>query len=139
MQIKKIYPSQLEQVTRICQDTVNVFREYYSQTLGNEKTNTFIQYVELMAGEAFCNAVRHAGGQGFGKYVIIHIKCQETQFEIIVKDQNPEFDFSRMPEPDFASVPEKGYGIYIIKKLADEVQYQRENNWNVLTIVKYIT
>ena len=115
------------------------FREYYSQALGDEKTNALILHIELMTGEAFCNAVRHAGIQGSEKYVIIHIRCQETQFEIIVKDQNPEFNFSRVPEPDFASVPEKGYGLHIIKKLADTVQYQRENSWNVLTIVKYIT
>lgn len=32
-----------------------------------------------------------------------------------------------------------GYGIFFMLKVMDEVDYKRENNYNILTLVKYVT
>jgi len=57
---------------------------------------------------------------------------------IEVSDQGTGFDFEKAPEPEFDQHPESGYGLYIIRRMMDEVEYTKGDKMNTLTMKKYL-
>ncbi len=70
----------------------------------------------------------------------IEIRTRRTagRFHVDIIDEGPAFDPLTRPEPDLAvdldERPVGGLGIHLIRSLADDVQYRREDSRNVLTI-----
>ncbi|HHH27444.1 MAG TPA: ATP-binding protein [Polyangiaceae bacterium] len=88
-----------------------------------------------VVGEAFNNVVEHAyGGRGDGE-VTIRLRTLNDVLEVQMTDQGKPFEFDDAPEPDLAALPESGMGIYIMRELADEVDYVAGPP-NVLTMRK---
>lgn len=86
-------------------------------------------YGKLMLAtmEATYNAVIHGNKLDPGKKVIVEIIKKEEWIEVYVEDQGKGFDFMRIPDP---TAPENienihGRGIYLIKQLADEVNFYK--------------
>jgi anti-sigma regulatory factor (Ser/Thr protein kinase) len=105
--------------------------------LGPDADNSFIHDVELAVGEACTNAVLHNSDPNDGdRELMLSFKLEHNQFVITIKDQNKPFKFNETPEPDFASVPENGYGIHLMKSTMDNVSYSHENGWNIITMTK---
>lgn len=99
----------------------------------------FIAAVELAAGEACTNAIRHAPQQKDDPgEVCVDFFSDGIELKVEIRDQNPPFDLDAIPEPDFASVPENGYGIYLMKSLMDEVSCRYQRGWNILVMKKRI-
>ena len=136
MRIEKCYPSRLNHVRDACLKASEIARNVYNSVL-DSALPLFIQEVELIVGEACTNTINHSDLSGQGKF-IIQYQAKAMAYKILVMDQNPEFDFYHVPKPEFSDIPENGYGLYIIKKLTDEVIYKRKNGWNILTMIKYI-
>jgi serine/threonine-protein kinase RsbW len=72
----------------------------------------------------------------------VEVRCHaEEQGRLIVKflDTGIPFDVTTLAAPDLdASLSERkvgGLGIFLIRKMVDEVSYQREEDHNVLTFV----
>jgi anti-sigma regulatory factor (Ser/Thr protein kinase) len=76
--------------------------------------------------EACTNIIKHAY---FGKGGIINITCelQDNDFVITIKDNGRPFDPNSIPPPDLESDLDRrkigGLGIYLMKKLMDDVSY----------------
>jgi len=96
-----------------------------------ELSNAMVSVV----GEAFNNVVEHAyRGRGDGDVTIL-IRTTEGGLEVQMRDQGRPFEFDDAPEPDLAALPESGMGIYIMRELADHVDYVAGPP-NVLTMRK---
>ena len=103
--------------------------------------STAVYAVEMAVDEACTNIIEHAyGGEGRGN---IECKCQISDGELTVtlRDHGCPFDPSSVPEPDIeASLEDReegGLGLYLIRKLMDEVRFEFTSDaGNVLTIVK---
>jgi serine/threonine-protein kinase RsbW len=105
---------------------------------GIEGMDKFLSEIELATGEACVNSVKHGPEQGIDKIqVSVEFKEKHSNFIVTVSDGNQRYDFSDL-EPDFAAVPESGYGIYIMKNLMDKVSYQREKGRNLVIMEKEI-
>jgi serine/threonine-protein kinase RsbW len=52
-------------------------------------------------------------------------------------DHGAGFDLERVPEPDLDEHPEGGYGLYIIRKIMDEVAYSGDGTVNTLAMKKH--
>lgn len=103
-----------------------------------EDVDKFISEIELAAGEACCNAVKHGPNKGNDNVqVLISLNNTETKFTVAVSDGNPEYDFSNR-EPDFEALPENGYGIHIMRTVMDEVTYRRDKGRNIVIMEKQI-
>ena len=67
---------------------------------------------------------------------------EKKGLEIIIADEGIPFNPLSVPEPDVhVPIEERmigGLGIFMIRKLADDVTYERDGNRNVLTLVKYV-
>ena len=91
-----------------------------------------------VVGEALNNVVEHAyDGRGGGE-VTIRIVTTGDVLEVQMTDHGRPFEFDDAPDPDLASLPESGMGIYIIRELADEVTYV-PGPPNVLTMRKRLS
>ena len=99
---------------------------------------TRIQEIELATEEALVNIFKYAYPQEIGD-VALKCRADNTALLIEIRDQGIPFDLFSKPDPDLnASLAERkigSLGIFFIKKMANEVQYRRKNDQNILTLV----
>ena len=102
-----------------------------------------IYSIQLAADEASSNIIEHAyAGAEDGK-IDIDCSISETELKIVMRDHGKSFDPSTVPEPNIkADLSERkigGLGMYLMRKLMDEVSYESSvNAGNVLTMIKRI-
>jgi anti-sigma regulatory factor (Ser/Thr protein kinase) len=97
--------------------------------------------IQLAADEAASNIIEHAyEGVSNG---VLELSCdvRGDTLTIILVDHGESFDPSEIPLPDLkADLSERkigGLGIFLMRKLMDEVRYEsRSNSSNVLTMIK---
>ena len=97
--------------------------------------------IQLAADEAASNIIEHAyEGMSNG---LLELSCgvKGSTITIILVDHGESFDPSEIPMPDLkADLSERkigGLGIFLMRKLMDEVHYEtRPNKSNVLTMTK---
>ncbi|MFQ5664021.1 MAG: ATP-binding protein [Terriglobia bacterium] len=82
--------------------------------------------IRLALREALNNAVRH--GSGLDPLKHIHVTCRfdpEEGLWLVVRDEGLGFDPETIPDPTTAENLERcsGRGLYMIRKLMDEVQF----------------
>ena len=102
-----------------------------------------IYQVTLALEEIFANISKYAYPSGEGMIDIFYeIDKDEKQLKVIIKDKGTAFNPLEKEDPDLgASVSERkigGLGIYIVKNIIDDIQYQRINNENVLELIKQL-
>jgi len=97
--------------------------------------------IRLAVVEACTNIIEHGyGGEGEGE-IICTAESRKNSLKIVLKDQGERFDPDRVPEPDFDVELEdlklRGAGVYLMKKLMDEVHFAFDNGeGNTLTMIK---
>ncbi len=96
--------------------------------------------IELAAEEAIVNIISYGYSSHQGN---IEITCQSPNPEtvhITIKDDgipyNPVANHKEKSKLDLNNCTVGGYGIYFIVKIMDDVKYTREDNSNVLMLVK---
>lgn len=96
--------------------------------------------IELAVGEAIDNIFEHGYGEKNGK---IEISLQNKDNTLIVKiyDSGKTFDSDKIsqykPEAVLNDSQSRGLGIYIIRKVMDEVKYDSDPiKGNTLTLIK---
>lgn len=82
-------------------------------------------HILISLTEAVNNAILHGNKADKAKQVTIRYKHLNGTLEICVKDEGPGFDPNSIPDP---TTPENvlklgGRGVFLIKQLADEVQF----------------
>lgn len=97
----------------------------------------FADSVELAVSEACTNAIRHSRDVPVGGTVGVVFCIESDRLMVQVKDCGSGFEMDEVPEPDFQSHPESGYGLYIIRSVMDGVSYRKGVPYNTLTMVKY--
>jgi len=96
--------------------------------------------VQTAVDEACTNIIEYAYSQEGG---IITITCelQDNDFVVIIRDKGKPFDPYSVPTPDLKADLDKrkigGLGIYLMRKLMDEVSYSFDaNNGNTVIMKK---
>jgi serine/threonine-protein kinase RsbW len=95
--------------------------------------------LNLALAEGFTNAVRHAHAHLPASTPIrIELNLCPGHLEIQIWDRGDPFDPDVLQEPKPGTLREGGYGWFLLRRLADEVRYERSSdNRNCLRIVKY--
>ena len=94
--------------------------------------------LDICVEEIFANIVHYAYSENIG---IFEVELKKTDKNIIIefKDEGIEFNPLDKQDPDINLPPEKralgGLGIYLTKKMTDNIIYKRENNKNILTLI----
>ncbi len=97
--------------------------------------------IQLAADEAASNVIEHAYAGVHDGLLELSCGVKGNTITIILVDHGESFDPSEIPLPDLkADLSERkigGLGIFLMRKLMDEVHYEnRPNKSNVLTMIK---
>jgi len=95
---------------------------------------------KLSIDEAATNIIKHAYRDSEG-FITMKIIIKKNSMTVILIDQGKFFDPARIKDPDlkrYVDIGKKGgLGIFIMKKLIDEVDYRHTEEGNELRLTKY--
>lgn len=98
----------------------------------------------LAVDEACTNIIKHAYKFSPDGKIVISIKFDSAKFMISIIDEGIHFNPNSVPEPNIVEYYKQkkigGLGIFLMKKLMDEVKYSTiTGNKNQVILVKYLT
>ncbi len=96
----------------------------------------------LAVDEACTNVIKHAYSYNSDGSIEIIIKADKEKFTIVITDDGSHFDPELIPSPNLTEYYKQrkigGLGMFLMKKLMDEVVYSNlKNNRNRVKLVKY--
>lgn len=99
-----------------------------------------IQEIELATEEALVNIFNYAYPAGLAGEVELRCKMDnDNNFIMEISDTGLPFDPGSLSEPDLDATisgrPIGGWGVFLIKKMVDEVKYRRDGEKNILTFI----
>ncbi|HKK25475.1 MAG TPA: ATP-binding protein [Gracilimonas sp.] len=117
---------------------VRDFVASHAENIGlNQK---MISEIRLAVDEAYTNIIKHAYSNNSTEKVNIEIGSDDDQLWITLIDSGKSFDPRSYREPDLMKrIKEKkrgGMGVYLIRKVMDQVQYNRKGESNEIRMVK---
>jgi anti-sigma regulatory factor (Ser/Thr protein kinase) len=96
--------------------------------------------IQLAADEASSNIIEHAYAGILNATFELGCEFENDHLTITLRDHGKSFDVSKVPLPDLKSELSDrqigGLGIYLMRKLMDEVRYEITPSGNLLTLVK---
>ena len=96
----------------------------------------------LALDELVSNSLRHGRQKGERERIIVIIEEQGSRIKLTYEEPGAPFDMrkTKQPQTDLSWRERKpgGLGLYLIKRLFDEVAYQYQEGCNVLTLTKTI-
>jgi serine/threonine-protein kinase RsbW len=98
-------------INDICRDS-SIPEDYYGNIL-------------VAVTEAFNNAVQHGNKLDPSKNVEFNVHVDQKNVQFTIKDQGPGFDFNNLPDPTNPENIEKpnGRGVFLMRQLADKVEF----------------
>jgi len=98
--------------------------------------------VQLALEEHLTNIVRYAYDDDREHQIKVRVTFRPPELRIEVEDDGCPFNPLQHPTPDLSQPIEQrpigGLGIHMIRNTLDEVDYRRENERNILTMIKRI-
>lgn len=122
------FPSRMENlslveklVDEVCEGH-NVNVDYYGNIL-------------IALTEAVNNAIQHGNRQDPAKLITVSFESKESLLSFRVEDQGTGFNFENLPDPTDPVNLEKphGRGVFLMRNLADEVEFHKEGRVVELT------
>ena len=85
--------------------------------------------------EAVNNAIKHGNGNQPEKKVTINVHESNGDIKIQVNDEGRGFDFNNLPDPTAPEnlESESGRGIFLMKSLADDVDFENNGSQVILS------
>ena len=86
--------------------------------------------VLIAVTEAVNNAIQHGNKQNGALKIDVSVLDSTKNICFSVKDEGPGFDFNNLPDPTSPDniLKENGRGIFLMKNLADKVEFTAEGN-----------
>jgi serine/threonine-protein kinase RsbW len=82
--------------------------------------------IMIAVTEAVNNAIKHGSKSDSNKNVQLSLSLEETTIKFRIEDQGEGFNYDNLPDPTSPENLEKpgGRGIFLMKHLSDEVDFQ---------------
>lgn len=97
-----------------------------------------VRDLALVVSEACANVIEHAYRGEPNHPIDLHLTIDETKLLLLVRDFGVPFIAGDYRPPDLDVPQEGGYGVFIIRNLMDEVEYDvSEGSGTTLRLVKY--
>lgn len=108
----------------------------------NQVEQSLALQIEVCLDEIFTNIVSYAYSDDEEHEIEVRFNFGKEQLRIEIEDDGASFDPTRLAEPELkASLEERpigGLGIHLVKKIMDNLIYERKNNKNILILQKYL-
>jgi anti-sigma regulatory factor (Ser/Thr protein kinase) len=117
-------------------DAINQF------ALDQRWTNESLFQVKLVMEELVTNVINHGLGNNLTPQIDMHCTQNGTDLTINMSDTGSAFDPLQKAPPDLnVDIDQRaigGLGVYLVRELMDEIQYQRVGSRNILRMVKQL-
>jgi sigma-B regulation protein RsbU (phosphoserine phosphatase) len=120
--------------------------ETFVEVLGEELTlpPALVNSLNLVLEEAIANIILYAYPDGqTDQITLLAKKNNDNRLIFTITDSGVAFDPTKIEEPDITLSAEErpigGLGMFLIKKIMDEVKYQRVDGKNVLRLTKTLS
>ena len=101
-----------------------------------------VMKINLIVDELISNIVSYAFEDAGEHEIEIKVGLADNRLSMVITDDGVPFDPSAKDSPDTAAPlearPLGGLGIHLVKKIADDLSYQRRAGKNVVTVVKRV-
>ena len=118
-------------------ETIMVTRDHW---LGAGLTEDTAELVEQVLAEALNNVVEHAQMDRPDGSVELAIQQTDTGLNCVIRDDGAPMPDGKLPDGKLADVPldiqdlpEGGFGWFLIRTLARDLEYTRISGWNFLS------
>ena len=111
---------------------------YIRSTLASLKCpENVIKDMEVCSSEILANIDMYAY-QGQGGEVAVAVSVADRKAKVVFKDKGPEYNPLLKDNPDIEKRIKDhkvgGFGLFIVRKMMDEVTYSRDDDYNILTM-----
>jgi len=98
--------------------------------------NIDMKFMRLVLEEAVSNAMEHGNKFDHSKTILIEVEITGSKLMIRVRDRGKGFEHNNVQDPtaDEALWKRRGRGIFLMRKIMDEVIFSR--NGSEITLVK---
>lgn len=116
----------------------------YIESIGETLNLSFsdILNINLAIEEALANVIMYAYPEQEKGQIFLSTSYKDNELTFIITDKGKSFDPTKVESADISAPAEErsigGLGIFLIKKIMDEVSYQRIEDANQLTMKKKI-
>ncbi|MDP9427136.1 MAG: ATP-binding protein [Actinomycetota bacterium] len=109
--------------------------------IGHARTEGFsekeVYKFGLAMSEACANIIKHAYGGQPGNPIDLRLVINPRSLILAIEDRGEKFDLAGYAPPDLTEPHEGGYGVFIIRSVMDEVDYDTSGQrGTILTLVK---
>ena len=129
---EKQFPARLDELKNVLSFVSGELEE-------NDCPMKIVMQTGVAVEEIFVNIANYAYGDNEGS-AWISVECIGKKAEIIFKDNGTPFDPTSKLDPDVTLSAEQrkigGLGIYMTKKMMDEMKYEYKEGQNILTLIK---
>lgn len=98
--------------------------------------------LNLVLEEAVTNVIMYAYPEGEDHEIWLTATTQDGMLSLVLQDEGKPFDPTEVPDADVTLSAEErpigGLGIFLIRQIMDEVNYQYVDSRNVLTMRKNV-
>lgn len=119
---------------------ISAFVEEYDEA--NDIGMKTVFDITLALDELVTNIISYAFNDEEKHFIEVDFDFMENQIEIEITDDGIDFNPLTKKDPDFDldidDMEIGGLGIHLVKQKIDEISYARQNNKNVLTLIKKI-
>ncbi len=124
-------------------ENLDKFSEYVLQCAEKQGIDQKrLMQINLSLEEVLVNICDYSYRDNEGDIEVICGLDNDNRFVIEITDYGIPFDIHSFDEPDLnADISERkvgGLGIYLVKKMMDDMQYRFEDNKNILKLIVYI-
>ena len=114
----------------------NTFSAILEQVGGIPERETITYNILLSVHEICTNIIEHAYENKGGRIEIdVQMDEQSGVLTIDLFDNGRSFNLTDVPQPDLDSAPIRGYGLFLVHELMDDVSYtstREKNHWRLL-------
>jgi len=119
---------------------VRMFIEDYGKAIHLSKRE--VAHISLAVDEACTNIIKHAYKNSKDGKIKIRINKKGNKLSVKLIDKGLHFNPQTIPAPNIEESQKKkkggGLGIFLMKKIMDEVKYSSNGNSNELLLTKYL-
>jgi anti-sigma regulatory factor (Ser/Thr protein kinase) len=94
--------------------------------------------LNLVLEELFVNSLRHGGCKGMADCARVRMCCTADGVEVEYRDRGRPFDPTSTPNVNIhaplAERPDGGMGIHLVRGIMRELRYERDGEWNRVTM-----
>ena len=96
----------------------------------------------LAVDEAVTNVIKHAYNYSEEGKILVSISFIKNKFSVSISDKGTHFNSKLIKDPNLEEYYKQkrvgGLGMFLMKKLMDDVKYSQPQNRNKVTLIKYL-